>query len=136
MITLAGRAEQLGYYRFWVAEHHATPYFASAVPPALAARLAAATTTIRVGAGGVMLPNHTPLVVAEQFGTLGAPGPGTNRPGHWQRHGVGQPGVFRGTPRCGTVGLRGGLCPSGARKKWKEHAARFRTPREGAYDVC
>jgi luciferase family oxidoreductase group 1 len=71
MITLAERAEQLGYYRFWVAEHHGTPHFASAVPPVLAARLAAATTTIRVGAGGVMLPNHTPLIVAEQFGTLG-----------------------------------------------------------------
>ena len=136
MITLARRAEQLGYYRFWVAEHHGTPHFASAVPPVLAARLAAATTTIRVGAGGVMLPNHTPLVVAEQFGTLGALDPGRIDLGIGRGHGVGQPCVFRGPPGCATVGLRGGLCPSGARKKWKEHAARFRTPGKEAYDVC
>ncbi len=69
---LAVRAEALGYHRFWVAEHHGIPAVASASPPVLIAHLAAATSTIRVGSGGVMLPNHAPLAVAEQFGTLSA----------------------------------------------------------------
>ncbi|MFY1699349.1 MULTISPECIES: LLM class flavin-dependent oxidoreductase [unclassified Solwaraspora] len=73
---LARRVEQLGYRRFWVAEHHNMPAIASAAPPVLLAHLAAATSTIRVGSGGVMLPNHPPLVVAEQFGTLEALHPG------------------------------------------------------------
>jgi luciferase family oxidoreductase group 1 len=76
MAQLAVRAEKLGFYRFWVAEHHGTAHFSSSVPPVLAASLAAATSTIRVGSGGVMLPNHSPLIVAEQFGTLGALSPG------------------------------------------------------------
>ncbi len=67
---LARRAEQLGYLRFWVAEHHNMPAIASSAPAVLVAHLAAATSTIRLGSGGVMLPNHAPLVVAEQFGTL------------------------------------------------------------------
>jgi luciferase family oxidoreductase group 1 len=73
---LARRVEALGYRRFWVAEHHNMPAIASSSPAVLLAHLAAATTTIRVGSGGVMLPNHAPLVVAEQFGTLEALHPG------------------------------------------------------------
>jgi luciferase family oxidoreductase group 1 len=69
---LAVAAEQLGYKRVWVAEHHGMPAVASSAPPVLIAHLAASTSTIRVGSGGVMLPNHSPLVVAEQFGTLEA----------------------------------------------------------------
>jgi luciferase family oxidoreductase group 1 len=74
--ALAQRAEQLGYHRFWVAEHHNMPAIASSAPAVLLAHLAAATSQIRVGSGGVMLPNHAPLVVAEQFGTLEALHPG------------------------------------------------------------
>ncbi|GIJ46427.1 FMN-linked alkanal monooxygenase [Virgisporangium aliadipatigenens] len=73
---LAKRVEALGYRRFWVAEHHNMPAIASSAPPVLLAHLAAVTSTIRVGSGGVMLPNHAPLVVAEQFGTLEALHPG------------------------------------------------------------
>lgn len=73
---LAVRAEELGYQRFWVAEHHNMPAIASSSPAVLIAHLAAATKTIKVGSGGVMLPNHAPLVVAEQFGTLEALHPG------------------------------------------------------------
>jgi luciferase family oxidoreductase group 1 len=73
---LARRVEALGYRRFWVAEHHNMPAIASSSPAVLLAHLAAATSTIRVGSGGVMLPNHAPLVVAEQFGTLEALHPG------------------------------------------------------------
>jgi len=67
---LAKQAEKWGYRRFWVAEHHNMPAIASSTPAVLIAHLAANTSTIRVGSGGVMLPNHAPLVVAEQFGTL------------------------------------------------------------------
>jgi luciferase family oxidoreductase group 1 len=68
--ALARRVEELGYHRFWVAEHHNMPGIASSAPAVLLAHLAAATRTMRLGSGGVMLPNHAPLVVAEQFGTL------------------------------------------------------------------
>ncbi|NYD72514.1 MsnO8 family LLM class oxidoreductase [Leifsonia soli] len=71
-IALAQAAERLGYERFWVAEHHGMPAIASSAPAVLIAGIAAATDRIRVGSGGVMLPNHAPLVVAEQFGTLRA----------------------------------------------------------------
>jgi luciferase family oxidoreductase group 1 len=71
-IRLAQEAERLGYRRFWVAEHHGMPAIASSAPAVLIAGIAAATERIRVGSGGVMLPNHAPLVVAEQFGTLRA----------------------------------------------------------------
>ena len=74
--TLARRAEELGYRRFWVAEHHNMATVASTSPPVLIAHLAAATASIRVGSGGVMLPNHAPLVVAEQFAMLEALHPG------------------------------------------------------------
>lgn len=73
---LARQAEALGYSRFWVAEHHNMPAVASTSPGVLAAHVAAATSTIRVGSGGVMLPNHPPLVVAEQFAMLEALHPG------------------------------------------------------------
>lgn len=73
---LVQRAEQLGFTRYWVAEHHAMPGIASSSPPVLIAHLAGATERITVGSGGVMLPNHRPLVVAEQFGTLEALHPG------------------------------------------------------------
>jgi len=71
-IVTAQEAEKLGYHRFWVAEHHGMPAIASSSPPVLIGAIAAATSTIRVGSGGVMLPNHSSLVVAEQFGTLAA----------------------------------------------------------------
>ena len=73
---LAVEVERLGFHRLWVAEHHGMPMVASSSPAVLIGHLADATTTLRVGAGGVMLPNHAPLVVAEQFGTLEALHPG------------------------------------------------------------
>jgi len=73
---LAGVVESLGYHRMWVAEHHGMPAVASSAPAVLIGHLADATTTLRIGAGGVMLPNHAPLVVAEQFATLEALHPG------------------------------------------------------------
>ena len=75
-IDLARHAERLGYRRFWVAEHHNMPGIASSAPPVLISHIADATTTMRVGSGGVMLPNHVSLVVAEQFGMLEALHPG------------------------------------------------------------
>lgn len=75
-VALARHAERLGYRRHWVAEHHNMPGIGSSAPAVLIAQLAAATSTIRVGSGGVMLPNHPPLVVAEQFGALAAMHPG------------------------------------------------------------
>ncbi len=73
---LARHAEQWGYHRFWLAEHHNMPGIASAATAVVIGHVAAATTTIRVGAGGVMLPNHAPLIIAEQFGTLASLYPG------------------------------------------------------------
>jgi luciferase family oxidoreductase group 1 len=73
---LAVEAERLGYRRFWVAEHHAIAAVASSAPAVLIEHLASVTTTIRVGSGGVMLPNHAPFIVAEQFATLEALHPG------------------------------------------------------------
>ncbi|MFB7636654.1 MsnO8 family LLM class oxidoreductase [Streptomyces sp. NPDC056149] len=75
-VELARYAERLGYHRFWVAEHHGVPGVAGSAPTVLAAAVASATSTIRVGTGGVMLPNHRPLVVAEQFGVLESLFPG------------------------------------------------------------
>jgi luciferase family oxidoreductase group 1 len=74
--SLARVADELGYRRYWVAEHHNMPAVAATNPPVLIAMLAAATERIRVGSGGVMLPNHPPLVVAEQFALLEAAFPG------------------------------------------------------------
>ena len=73
---LAGHCELLGYKRYWLAEHHNMPGIASAATAVAIGHVAAATRTIRVGAGGVMLPNHAPLLIAEQFGTLAALFPG------------------------------------------------------------
>ncbi|MEV4315193.1 LLM class flavin-dependent oxidoreductase [Actinocrispum sp. NPDC049592] len=75
-VWFARQVEVLGYRRFWVAEHHSVPGIAGSAPTVLAAGVAAATSTIRVGTGGVMLPNHRPLVVAEQFGVLESLYPG------------------------------------------------------------
>ncbi|WP_030171014.1 LLM class flavin-dependent oxidoreductase [Spirillospora albida] len=75
-LDLARHAERLGYHRYWLAEHHAMPGIASSATAVLIGQVAAATATIRVGSGGVMLPNHAPMVVAEQFGTLEALYPG------------------------------------------------------------
>ncbi len=74
--SLARHAERLGYRRFWLAEHHNMPGVASAATSLVISHVAAATSTIRVGAGGIMLPNHAPLVIAEQFGTLASLYPG------------------------------------------------------------
>jgi luciferase family oxidoreductase group 1 len=75
-VTVARRAEELGYRRVWYAEHHNMPSIGSSATSVLIAHVASKTSTIRVGAGGVMLPNHAPLVIAEQFGTLEALYPG------------------------------------------------------------
>jgi luciferase family oxidoreductase group 1 len=75
-LDLAQHAERLGYHRYWLAEHHNMPGIASAATAVVIGHIAAGTKTIRVGAGGIMLPNHAPLVVAEQFGTLDALFPG------------------------------------------------------------
>ena len=75
-VAFARDIERLGYHRFWVSEHHGVPGVAGSAPTVLAAAVAGATGRIRVGTGGVMLPNHRPLVVAEQFGVLEALHPG------------------------------------------------------------
>ncbi|WP_269716985.1 LLM class flavin-dependent oxidoreductase [Caulobacter sp. NIBR2454] len=75
-LDLARHAEAWGYERFWLAEHHSMPGIASAATSVVIGHVAAGTKTIRVGAGGIMLPNHAPLVIAEQFGTLAALFPG------------------------------------------------------------
>ena len=75
-LRLAREVERLGYLRYWVAEHHSMPGIASSSPAVLLARVAAETSTIRLGSGGVMLPNHSPLAIAEQFGMLEAFEPG------------------------------------------------------------
>src|SRR5690348_1329435 len=70
MVDLARHAERWGFKRYWMAEHHGMPGIGSAATAVLIGHVAGATSTIRVGSGGVMLPNHAPLVIAEQFGTL------------------------------------------------------------------
>ena len=75
-LDLARHAERLGYRRFWLAEHHNMPGIASAATAVVIGYVAGGTSTIRVGAGGIMLPNHAPLMVAEQFGTLASLYPG------------------------------------------------------------
>src|SRR5476651_1999729 len=75
-LDLAQHAEGWGYHRFWLAEHHNMPGIASAATALVIGHVAAGTSTIRVGAGGIMLPNHAPLMVAEQFGTLATLFPG------------------------------------------------------------
>jgi luciferase family oxidoreductase group 1 len=75
-LDLARHAERWGYHRYWLAEHHNMPAVASAATSVVIAHVAGGTSTIRVGAGGIMLPNHSPLVIAEQFGTLESLYPG------------------------------------------------------------
>ena len=75
-LELAQQAEALGYRRYWLAEHHGMPGIASAATAVVIGHVAAGTRTIRVGSGGIMLPNHSPLVIAEQFGTLASLFPG------------------------------------------------------------
>ncbi|MFZ2236629.1 MAG: LLM class flavin-dependent oxidoreductase [Dokdonella sp.] len=90
-LDLAQQAERLGYRRFWLAEHHNMPGIASAATAVLIGHVAGGTRTIRVGAGGVMLPNHAPLQVAEQFGTLGSLYPGRIDLGLGRAPGTDQP---------------------------------------------
>src|SRR5712675_2356770 len=75
-LDFARHAERYGYHRYWLAEHHNMPGIASAATAVVIAHVAAGTSTLRVGSGGVMLPNHAPIVIAEQFGTLEALHPG------------------------------------------------------------
>ena len=75
-LNLAQHGERLGFNRYWLAEHHGMPGIASAATSVLIGYVAGGTKTIRVGAGGIMLPNHSPLVIAEQFGTLESLYPG------------------------------------------------------------
>ncbi|NYT25877.1 LLM class flavin-dependent oxidoreductase [Alcaligenaceae bacterium] len=75
-LDLACHAESLGFHRYWLAEHHGMPGIASAATSVLIGHIAGGTSTIRVGAGGIMLPNHSPLIIAEQFGTLASLYPG------------------------------------------------------------
>ena len=104
-LDLARHAERWGYRRFWLAEHHGMPGIASAATAVLIGYVAGGTSTIRVGAGGIMLPNHSPLVIAEQFGTLESLYPGRidlglgRAPGSDQLHRAGaapQPGFGPG----------------------------------------
>src|SRR5690606_2468964 len=75
-LALAQCADELGYHRFWLAEHHNMPGIASAATSVVIGHVAGGTQRIRVGSGGIMLPNHAPLVIAEQFGTLESRYPG------------------------------------------------------------
>ncbi|MEA3186277.1 MAG: hypothetical protein QOD99_107, partial [Chthoniobacter sp.] len=75
-LDLAQHAEQWGYHRYWIAEHHNIVGIASAATSVVIAHVAGRTSSIRVGSGGIMLPNHAPLVIAEQFGTLESLFPG------------------------------------------------------------
>src|SRR3546814_18654832 len=82
-LDLAQLAEKLGYRRYWLAEHHNMPGIASAATAVLIGHVAGGTSTIRVGAGGIMLPNHAPLQVAEAFGTLASLYPGDRQRVVW-----------------------------------------------------
>jgi luciferase family oxidoreductase group 1 len=88
--ALARQAEAWGYQRFWVAEHHNLPTVTTAATSLVIQHIAAGTTTIRVGAGGIMLPNHAPYVIAEQFGTLATLFPGRIDLGLGRAPGTGQ----------------------------------------------
>ncbi|RYX96235.1 MAG: LLM class flavin-dependent oxidoreductase [Comamonadaceae bacterium] len=90
-LALAQHAEKFGYHRFWLAEHHNNPGIASAATAVVIAHVAGGTEKIRVGSGGVMLPNHSPLVIAEQFGTLASLYPGRIDLGLGRAPGTDQP---------------------------------------------
>ena len=87
-LDLARLADGLGFRRYWVAEHHNMPAIASSAPDIMIGQIAAVTRSMRVGSGGVMLPNHAPLMVAERFKVLEAlyPGPHRSRPRPRARH--------------------------------------------------
>ena len=117
-LDLARHAERLGYRRYWVAEHHNMTGIASAATAVVIGYLAGGTSTIRVGAGGIMLPNHAPLVIAEQFGTLESlyPGridlglgraPGTDQPGDAGAAARSRPGRRVSAGRPGAAGVSG-----------------------------
>jgi len=93
-LDLAQHAERWGYRRFWMAEHHSMPGVASAATAVILARIGAGTATIRIGAGGIMLPNHAPLVIAEQFGTLESLYPGRVDLGLGRAPGTDQPAAY------------------------------------------
>src|SRR6187431_3058982 len=123
-LDLAQHAERWGYRRFWVAEHHNMPGIASAATAVVIAHVAAGTKAIRVGAGGIMLPNHAPLVVAEQFGTLESLFPG--------RIDLGL-GRAPGTDHSTAVALRRAIASNVDEfpRDVAELAAYFREPRRG-----
>src|ERR1700691_1460348 len=98
-VALAQRAEELGYLRVWYAEHHNMASIASSATSVLIAHVGAQTRTIRLGAGGVMLPNHAPLLIAEQFGTLAAMHPGRIDLGLGRAPGPNQKRDARAAPR-------------------------------------
>jgi len=93
-LTFAQHAEQLGYKRYWFAEHHNMESVASAATALLVGYIAQGTSTIRVGAGGIMLPNHAPLIIAEQFGTLESLYPGRIDLGLGRAPGTDQPTAY------------------------------------------
>jgi luciferase family oxidoreductase group 1 len=93
-LDLAQHAERWGYHRFWMAEHHSMPGVASAATSVILARIGAGTSTIRIGAGGIMLPNHAPLMIAEQFGTLESLYPGRIDLGLGRAPGTDQPTAY------------------------------------------
>lgn len=118
-LDLARLADELGLHRYWVPEHHGMSGVASAAPAVLVARIAAETRRIRVGAGGVLLPHHSPLVVAEQFGTLEALHPG--------RIDLGL-GRAPGGPARAAEAVRGGAAPATFADKLHELLGHFDPP--------
>src|SRR5271169_5496379 len=116
-VALAQRAESLGYKRIWYAEHHNIAGIASSATSVLIAHIGAQTREIRLGAGGIMLPNHAPLTIAEQFGTLAAMYPGRIDLGLGRAPGSDQVtfrALRRGRPPGGGCGLPGGVPVLGA----------------------
>ena len=109
-VTLAQQAEAWGYRRIWYAEHHNMPTIASSATAVLIAHVAANTSSSRLGSGGVMLPNHSPLVIAEQFGTLAELHPGRIDLGLGRAPGTDQVTVraLRREPACAHAGRCGG----------------------------
>ena len=132
---LARHGENLGYKRFWMAEHHSMPGIASAATAVALCHVAGGTSTIRVGAGGIMLPNHSPLQVAEQFGTLEALFPGRIDLGLGRAPGTDQAAAYAHAAqpiiRCRPIPARcrrahglfqtGRRGPTGARGSWRGH---------------
>ena len=124
-VDLARHAERLGFTRYWVAEHHSLPGIASSAPAVLVGQIASATSAIRVGSGGVMLPNHPPLTVAEQFGTLEALHPGRIDLG------IGARARHRPGNGAGTAAQRGRAADGGLRPPARGTASLLRRPRRG-----